>query len=86
VAKRRRLCLGLLCHGFATLGLEPAHGLLQPQLGGVQVSARLRQIRVPQHLLHMMDRPALLEPPAAGFVTEIVEVQVNGSQGRTRRL
>ena len=30
-----------------------------------------------QHLLHMMDRPALFEPPAAGLVSEIVKVQID---------
>jgi hypothetical protein len=35
------------------------------------------QVRVPQHLLHMMDRPAGFEPATASLVSEVVEVQVN---------
>lgn len=70
------LCEVRLCHGFATRGVEPLHRFLQPQLGRVQVRARLRQVRVAEYLLHMMDRPALLKPAAAGFVSKVVEVEI----------
>ena len=35
-----------------------------------------------QYLLHIMDRPALFEPPAAGLVSEIVKVELDGLQLR----
>ncbi len=32
---------------------------------------------MPEHFLHMMDRPALFEPPTPGFVPEVVKMQVD---------
>jgi hypothetical protein len=69
------LCLLLVCHRFATRGVEAAYGLPQAHFGGVEVRARLQQIRVAQHLVHMMDRPALFKPAATGLVPEVVEVR-----------
>jgi hypothetical protein len=71
------LGLLLVCHRFATRGVEAAHRLLQAHLGSVQVRARLRQIRVAQQLLHMMDGPALLKPETTSLVPEVVEVQIH---------
>jgi hypothetical protein len=33
-----------------------------------------------KHLVHMVDRPTLLEPAASGLVSEIVEVQIDGGE------
>ena len=45
---------------------------------------RLLEARVPEHLLHMMERPAGLQQAAGAFVAQIVEVQVDRLQRRPR--
>ena len=73
MAKRRMLYLAYLCHGFATGGVKSPYRLLQPHLGRVQVRGRLREIRMAEHFLNVVDRPAGLEPATAGLMSQIVE-------------
>ena len=68
MAKRRMLYLAYLCHGFATGGVKSPYRLLQPHLGRVQVRGRLREIRVSEHFLDLIDGPAGLEPATACFM------------------
>ena len=49
----------------------------------MQVGRRLRQIRVAEHLLHVMNRPTRLQPAAAGLVPEIMEMEIDGSESRS---
>jgi len=67
------LYLAYLCHGFATGGVKAPYRLLQPHLGRVQVRGRLREIRMAEHFLNVVDRPAGLEPATAGLMSQIVE-------------
>jgi len=62
VARKRLLYRRIVCHGFATLGVEPPHRLLQAHFRGMQVRRGLRQVCVTEHLLDMMDRPARRAP------------------------
>ena len=72
-----------VCHGFATRGIiESSHRVPKAGLGGVQVRRGLRQIRVSEHFLDMMQRPAGLVQSAGAFVTQIVEVQIDRPQRR----
>jgi hypothetical protein len=42
---------------------------VQPLRRDIQVRARLLQAGVPEHVLHVVDRPARFEQPGTGFVT-----------------
>ena len=61
-------------------GVEASHRFLQPHLVRVQIRARLGQVCVPEHLLHVMNRPPRFEPAATGLVPQVVEVQVDDSE------
>jgi hypothetical protein len=80
-----RLLLDIICHGVATGGIEAPHRLLQPHFRGMKIRTRLREVRMPEHFLHMMDRPAGLEPTTAGFMSKVVEVEIDLTQSFTRR-
>jgi len=51
---------------------------MQPEPGHVQIRVRRLDVRVPEHLLHVVQRPPLLKQSGASLVTKIVEVQVDG--------
>jgi len=57
--------------------IEPLHTLPEPHLRRIEVGARLREVLVSEHVLHMMQRPAGFQQPRAALMPEIVEVQID---------
>jgi hypothetical protein len=44
-------CFVLLCERCANPAVEPPHAVVQPNRGRVQVGGRLRDVRMPEHVL-----------------------------------
>ncbi|OLD13576.1 MAG: hypothetical protein AUJ01_15045 [Acidobacteria bacterium 13_1_40CM_3_65_5] len=84
VANEPVLYGGVFCNGFATKVVEPLHRLVQSEPRGIEVRIGLADVRVAEHLLHMVNRPSGLEPARTGLVPEIVEVQVDRTERRSR--
>jgi hypothetical protein len=76
-----------VCNGIATRAgfVQSAHALARAAAPDVEIRARLFEVAVPEHFLHMMQRPARFEQPARAFVPQVMEVQVNRLQRRPRR-
>ena len=71
--------VGVIATGLqrGTDAVESPHAVVQPEPRGVQVGRRLRHVRVPEHVLHVVQRPAGFQQPTAALVAQVVEVQVD---------
>jgi hypothetical protein len=63
-----------------------AHRLLKPDPRRVQIRVGRLDVRVTEQLLHMMQGHPALKPPRSGFVTQIVEVQIDLGEPLTARI
>jgi hypothetical protein len=72
---RRRLFLQSFCKLRSFVA--PTHRFPRSVALYIEVSARRRNVRVPQHIADVMQRPTRLEQPRAGFVPKIVKVQID---------
>ena len=59
--------------------VEPAHRIAEAHFVRMQVRRRLRQARVAEHFLHVVNRPSGLEPATARLVSQIVKVQIDAT-------
>jgi hypothetical protein len=69
VAIRRVLARRCECNRIATRSIEPLHLLLQAEPTRVEVRVRLIDCGMAEHVPHLMQGPASLEPAAAGLVS-----------------
>lgn len=74
----------ILCNRIATGGncLEAPHAFVQPDPCRVQVRRSLGEVRVPEHVLDVVQRPSCFEQPASTLVAEIVEVEIDRVEHR----
>ena len=84
VAHRRVVGATLVCKRCATGDdlVESSHAFLETDPSRVQIGRGLGYIRMPEHLLDVMEGPPGFEEATPRLMPEIVEVQVDGTQGR----
>ena len=77
------ICNGLQRRRFggrlARRGVELEHRIAEAHFVRMQVRRRLRQARVAEHFLHVVNRPPGLEPATARLVSQIVKVQIDAT-------
>ena len=57
--------------------VELPHGRMQAAERRVEVRAGLLERRVPEHVLHMVDRPSAFEQPCPPFIPQVMKVQID---------
>ena len=77
-----REALGLSGATLATDVIETLHRLVQSHPPYVQVCVRLADVGVSEHFLYVMYWPATFQPSRSGLMPEIVEAQIDPTQGR----
>ena len=69
--------LGKVCASLPTKLLKSLHRLVKADARRVQVDAGRSGVRVPQELLHHVQRHTAFHPPRAGLAPQIVEVKID---------
>ena len=73
-----------VCNRFATGArfVTPPHAFFESGIGRVEVGRRLFQARMPEHVLDMMYRPARLDEARPRFVSQVMEMEIDGQERR----